>query len=156
VVFELFTEEARHVTVRAQEEALSLGHNYIGTEHVLLGLCRVKNRVPSPVLEGLDVTADRVRANVVRIDGSGEPISSGEQIPFTPGAMKVVLDRSLQESRSMGHDFIGPEHLLLALLRDEDDVAVRILRELSVDPDMVRRRVEDSLRRPRDDPSAED
>ena len=139
-MLERFTERARQVIVLAQEEAKGLRHNYIGTEHILLGLCRVQDGIASPALEGLDVTVDRVCANVVRVVGSGEALTLGEVFPFTPRA-KRVMDRAHREALSMGHDFMGPEHLLLALLRDDDGMAVRILRELAADPEMIHRRV---------------
>ena len=125
--------------VLAQEEAASLRHNYLGTEHVLLGLCCIQDPIATPVLEGVYVTVDRVRANVVRIVGSGEAVVSG-QFPFTPRATKV-MERALWEALSTQHDSIGPEHLLLALVGDDDGMAIRILGELSASPDMIYRRV---------------
>ena len=117
-MFERFTERARQVVVLAQEEARTLKHNYIGTEHILLGLLREEEGLAARVLESLDITVERVRAQVVRIVGSGEEVTSG-QIPFTPRAKKV-LELALREALSLGHNYIGTEHILLALLEWED------------------------------------
>ena len=114
-MFERFTERARQVVVLAQEEARTLKHNYIGTEHILLGLLREEEGLAARVLESLDITVERVRAQVVRIVGSGEEVTSG-QIPFTPRAKKV-LELALREALSLGHNYIGTEHILLG----EDD-----------------------------------
>ena len=110
-MFERFTERARQVVVLAQEEARTLKHNYIGTEHILLGLLREEEGLAARVLESLDITVERVRAQVVRIVGSGEEVTSG-QIPFTPRAKKV-LELALREALSLGHNYIGTEHILL-------------------------------------------
>src|SRR4051812_35706434 len=106
-MFERFTERARQVVVLAQEEARTLKHNYIGTEHILLGLLREEEGLAARVLESLDITVERVRAQVVRIVGSGEEVTSG-QIPFTPRAKKV-LELALREALSLGHNYIGTE-----------------------------------------------
>ena len=135
-VFERFTERARQVVVLAQEEARALRHNYIGTEHILLGLVRERDGVAARVLEGLDITVERVREQVVRIVGSGEEVSSG-QIPFTPRA-KNVLERALREALSLGHNHIGTEHILLGLVRDDEGVAVRILLDFDADCEKIR------------------
>jgi ATP-dependent Clp protease ATP-binding subunit ClpC len=124
-VFERFTERARQVVVLAQEEARILKHNYIGTEHILLGLLREEEGLAARVLESLDITVERVRAQVVRIVGSGEEVTSG-QIPFTPRAKKV-LELALREALSLGHNYIGTEHILLGLVRENEGVAARIL-----------------------------
>src|ERR1700736_5336016 len=110
-MFERFTEEARQVVVLAQEESRTLRHNYIGTEHILLGLLRVEDELASPALASLCVTVEEVRSQVVQIVGSGDEVTSG-QIPFTPRAKKV-LELALREALSLGHNFIGPEHILL-------------------------------------------
>src|ERR687890_567112 len=120
-MFERFTERARQVVVLAQEEARTLKHNYIGTEHILLGLLREEEGLAARVLESLDITVERVRAQVVRIVGSGEEVTSG-QIPFTPRAKKV-LELALREALSLGHNYIGTEHILLGLVRENDGVA---------------------------------
>ena len=119
-MFERFTERARQVVVLAQEEARILKHNYIGTEHILLGLLREKEGLAARVLESLDITVERVRAQVVRIVGSGEEVTSG-QIPFTPRAKKV-LELALREALSLGHNYIGTEHILLGLVRENEGV----------------------------------
>src|SRR5919112_5658824 len=124
-MFERFTERARQVVVLAQEEARTLKHNYIGTEHILLGLLREEEGLAARVLESLDITVERVRAQVVRIVGSGEEVTSG-QIPFTPRAKKV-LELALREALSLGHNYIGTEHILLGLVRENEGVAARIL-----------------------------
>src|ERR671929_157535 len=124
-MFERFTERARQVVVLAQEEARILKHNYIGTEHILLGLLREEEGLAARVLESLDITVERVRAQVVRIVGSGEEVTSG-QIPFTPRAKKV-LELALREALSLGHNYIGTEHILLGLVRENEGVAARIL-----------------------------
>src|ERR687890_215303 len=127
-MFERFTERARQVVVLAQEEARTLKHNYIGTEHILLGLLREEEGLAARVLESLDITVERVRAQVVRIVGSGEEVTSG-QIPFTPRAKKV-LELALREALSLGHNYIGTEHILLGLVRENEGVAARILLDL--------------------------
>jgi ATP-dependent Clp protease ATP-binding subunit ClpC len=136
-VFERFTERAREVVVLAQEEARRLQHNYIGTEHLLLGLLREEEGLAARVLESLDVTADDVRAEIARIIGRGEePVSTG-QIPFTPRAKKA-LERSLREALAMNHKHIGTEHVLLGVVGDEDAVAARILSHLGASAEQVR------------------
>jgi len=138
-MFERFTERARQVVVLAQEEARSLKHNYIGTEHLLLGLLREDEGVAARVFEKLDISVEEVRAAVVRIVGSGEEAPQG-QIPFTPRAKKV-LELALREALSLGHNYIGTEHILLGLIREEEGVATRILVDLDADPDKVRAEV---------------
>ena len=130
-MFEQFTERARLVVVSAQEEARTLKHNYIGTEHILLGLLREEEGLAARVLESLDITVERVRAQVVRIVGSGEEVTSG-QIPFTPRAKKV-LELALREALSLGHNYIGTEHILLGLVRENEGVAARILLDFDAD-----------------------
>ena len=132
-MFEGFTERSRQVVVLAQEEARGLKHNYVGTEHILLGLLREEHGVAARVLESSGVTLERVRQQVVRIIGSGEKegATSG-QIPFTPRAKKV-LELALREMLSLGADDIAPEHMLLGLLRVNEGVAVRILLDCDVD-----------------------
>src|ERR1041384_2846189 len=135
-MFERFTERARQVVVLAQEEARTLKHNYIGTEHILLGLLREEEGLAARVLESLDITVERVRAQVVRIVGSGEEVTSG-QIPFTPRAKKV-LELALREALSLGHNYIGTEHILLGLVRENEGVAARILLDFDADADKIR------------------
>jgi hypothetical protein len=138
-VFERFTERARQVVVLAQEQARALGHSQIGTEHLLLGLLAEREGLASRVLASLDVRAEAVREQVVAICGSGPESAGPRQIPFTPEAKKV-LERALREALALGHDYIGTEHLLLGLVRDEDGLATRLLvRRLGMDaPETIR------------------
>jgi ATP-dependent Clp protease ATP-binding subunit ClpC len=138
-MFERFTERARQVVVLAQEEARTLKHNYIGTEHILLGLLREEEGLAARVLESLEITVERVRAQVVRIVGSGEEVTSG-QIPFTPRAKKV-LELALREALSLGHNYIGTEHILLGLVRENEGVAARILLDFDADSEKIRNEV---------------
>src|SRR6478752_5510988 len=139
LLFERFTERARQVVVLAQEEARTLKHNYIGTEHILLGLLREEEGLAARVLESLDITVERVRAQVVRIVGSGEEVTSG-QIPFTPRAKKV-LELALREALSLGHNYIGTEHILLGLVRENEGVAARILLDFDADAEKIRNEI---------------
>ena len=135
-MFERFTERARQVVVLAQDEARTLKHNYIGTEHILLGLLREEEGLAARVLESLNIRMEEVRAQVARIVGQGDEVATG-QIPFTPRAKKV-LELSLREARSMGHDYIGTEHILLGLARVHDGVAARILLDFDADAETIR------------------
>ena len=136
-MFERFTERARQVVVLAQEEARSFKHGYIGTEHILLGLLRVEDEIAARVLVKLGITIADVRSRVVEIIGDGDEATHG-QIPFTPRAKKV-LELSLREALSIGHNHIGAEHILLGLVRENDGVAARIMVELgAADPQRVR------------------
>jgi ATP-dependent Clp protease ATP-binding subunit ClpA len=135
-VFERFTERARQVVVLAQEEARVLEHNYIGTEHLLLGILRVEDGIGAQALDALDVSLEEVRALVARIIGEGDELVTG-QIPFTPRAKKV-LELSLREALSLGHNYIGTEHILLGLVREGEGVAMRILLDFDVDAAKVR------------------
>src|ERR1700742_4277706 len=138
-MFERFTERARQVVVLAQEEARTLKHNYIGTEHILLGLLREEEGLAARVLESLDITVEEVRAQVARIVGQGDEVTSG-QIPFTPRAKKV-LELALREALSLGHNYIGTEHILLGLVRENEGVAARILLDFDADSDKIRNEV---------------
>src|SRR5438874_1826230 len=138
-MFERFTERARQVVVLAQEEARTLKHNYIGTEHILLGLLREEEGLAARVLESLDITVERVRAQVVRIVGSGEEVTNGK-IPFTPRAKKV-LELALREALSLGHNYIGTEHILLGLVRENEGVAARILLDFDADAEKIRNEI---------------
>jgi ATP-dependent Clp protease ATP-binding subunit ClpA len=142
-VFERFTKRARQVVVLAQDEARTLKHNYIGTEHILLGLLREEESPAARVLEGLGVTVEKVRAQVARIVGEGDEVTSG-QIPFTPRAKKA-LELSLRDALSLGHDYIGTEHVLLGLVRVNEGVAARILLGFDADAEKVRAEVLRSL-----------
>ena len=138
-MFERFTERAREVVVLAQEEARLLKHNYIGTEHLLLGLLREEEGLAARVLASLDVTLDNVRGQVEQIIGPGEETPAG-QIPFTPRAKKV-LELSLREGLSLGHNYIGTEHILLGLAREGEGVANHILLDAGADSERVRSEV---------------
>jgi ATP-dependent Clp protease ATP-binding subunit ClpC len=142
-VFERFTERAKQVVVLAQDEARLLKHNYIGTEHILLGLLREEEGLAARVLESLDITLEEVRAQVQRVVGQGNEVATG-QIPFTPRAKKV-LQLSLKEALAMNHNYIGTEHILLGLARENDGVAARILLDLGADAERVREAVIEML-----------
>jgi ATP-dependent Clp protease ATP-binding subunit ClpC len=135
-VFERLTNHARHVVVQAQEEARRLKHDYVGTEHLLLGLLREEEGRASRVLVSLGVTFESARRQVVRIVGAGEK-DSPDQMPFTTPAKKS-LERALHEALSLGHDYIGTEHLLLGLVRERKSVASGILRDFNADLETVR------------------
>jgi ATP-dependent Clp protease ATP-binding subunit ClpC len=138
-MFERFTDRARRVVVQAQEESRRLNHNYIGTEHLLLGILREGEGVPAEALASLEVGLDPAREQVAEIIGRGREAPSGH-IPFTPRAKKV-LELSLREALSLGHRYIGPEHILLGLITEGHGVAVEVLRVLGADPEQVRARV---------------
>jgi ATP-dependent Clp protease ATP-binding subunit ClpC len=138
-VFERFTERARQVVVLAQDEARALKHNYIGTEHILLGLLREEEGLAARVLESLDITVEEVRAQVARIVGQGDEVTTG-QIPFTPRAKKV-LELALREALSLGHNYIGTEHILLGLVRENEGVAARILLDFDADAEKIRNEI---------------
>jgi ATP-dependent Clp protease ATP-binding subunit ClpA len=138
-MFERFTDRARRVVVLAQEEARMLNHNYIGTEHILLGLVREGEGVAAEALESLGISLDAVRQQVEEIIGQGQEAPSGH-IPFTPRAKKV-LELSLRESLQLGHNYIGTEHILLGLIREGDGVAAQVLVRLGADLNRVRHQV---------------
>jgi ATP-dependent Clp protease ATP-binding subunit ClpC len=138
-VFERFTDRARRVVVLAQEEARMLNHNYIGTEHLLLGLIHEGEGVAAKTLESLGISLDAIRSQVVEIIGMGNKAPTGH-IPFTPRAKKV-LELSLREALQLGHDYIGTEHILLGLIREGEGVGAQVLQKLGADLDRVRRQV---------------
>jgi ATP-dependent Clp protease ATP-binding subunit ClpA len=138
-MFERFTDRARRVVVLAQEEARMLDHNYIGTEHILLGLVHEEDGLAARALTELNVSLDTVRDRVEYIIGRGKQTPSGH-IPFTPRAKKV-LELSLKESIQLGHNHIGTEHILLGLMREGDGVACRVLEELGLSTNAVRQAV---------------
>lgn len=139
-MFERFTDRARRVVVLAQEEARLLHHNYIGTEHLLLGLVHEGEGLAAQVLESFSVTLQAARDQVIKITGAhGSAVSDGH-IPFTPEA-KRVLELSVEEARHLDHNYIGTEHLLLGLLHERDDVAADVLVGLRVEGDEVRQQV---------------
>ncbi len=138
-MFERFTDRARRVVVLAQEEARGLNHNYIGTEHILLGLIHEGEGVAAKALEDLGIGLDSVREQVVDIIGQGQQAPSGH-IPFTPRAKKV-LELSLREALQLGHNYIGTEHILLGLIREGEGVAAQVLQKLGADLPKVRQTV---------------
>ena len=138
-MFERFTDRARRVIVLAQEEARNLKHNYLGTEHILLGLIREGEGVAAKALEALGITLDDVRAQVIDIIGEGQEPPSGH-IPFTPRAKKVI-EYAMREGLQLGHSYIGTEHLLLGLTREPDGVAAQVLVKLGADMPRVRNQV---------------
>ena len=138
-MFERFTDRARRVVVLAQEEAKMLNHNYIGTEHVLLGLIHEGEGVAAKALESLDISLEAVREQVQEIIGQGQQAPTGH-IPFTPRAKKV-LELSLREALQLGHNYIGTEHILLGLIREGEGVAAQVLVKLGADLNRVRQQV---------------
>ena len=138
-MFERFTDRARRVVVLAQEEARMLNHNYIGTEHILLGLIHEGEGVAAKAMESLGISLDSVREQVQEIIGQGQQAPSGH-IPFTPRAKKV-LELSLREALQLGHNYIGTEHILLGLIREGEGVAAQVLVKLGADLNRVRQQV---------------
>ena len=138
-MFERFTDRARRVVVLAQEEARLLNHNYIGTEHLLLGLIHEGEGLAAKALESLGVTLDQVRSQVEDMIGVGTATPQGH-IPFTPRAKKV-LELSLREALQLGHNYIGTEHILLGLLREGEGVAAQVLMKIGLDMQKVRQTV---------------
>ena len=138
-MFERYTDRARRVVVLAQEEARMLNHNYIGTEHILLGLIHEGEGVAAKALESLGISLEAVRQQVEEIIGQGQQAPSGH-IPFTPRA-NTVLELASQEALQLGHNYIGTEHILLGLIREGEGVAAQILVKLGADLNRVRQQV---------------
>jgi ATP-dependent Clp protease ATP-binding subunit ClpA len=138
-MFERFTDRARRVVVLAQDEARVLNHDYIGTEHILLGLIQEGEGVAAKALTNMKISLEAVRSKVVEAVGHGQQAPSGH-IPFTPRAKKT-LELSLRESLQLGHDYIGTEHILLGLLREGEGVAAQVLVEMGADLSRVRHQV---------------
>jgi ATP-dependent Clp protease ATP-binding subunit ClpC len=138
-MFELFTNQARQVVVLAQEEARMLQHNYVGTEHLLLGLIHEGSGVAARTLSALDISLEVAREQVTEIVGRGPSVTSGH-IPFTPRA-KRVLELSLRESQAVNHTYIGTEHILLGLTREDTGVGAQVLVRLGADLEPTRERV---------------
>ncbi|WP_427136543.1 ATP-dependent Clp protease ATP-binding subunit [Pseudarthrobacter sp. S9] len=138
-MFERFTDRARRVVVLAQEEARTLNHNYIGTEHILLGLIREGEGVAAKALESLGISLEGVREQVQETVGQGQQSQPGH-IPFTPRAKKV-LELALREALQLGHNYIGTEHILLGLISEGEGVATQVLVKLGADLDQVRQQV---------------
>ena len=139
-MFERFTDKARRVVVLAQEEARMLNHDYIGTEHLLLGLLQEGKGVGAKALEALGITHEAVRQQVEEVIGRGKQAPRASHIPFTPQAKKA-LELSLREALQIGHNYIGTEHILLGLIREADGPAAQVLVGLGADLDRVRQQV---------------
>ena len=139
-----FTERSQRVVLIAQEEAKRLNHDYVGTEHILLGLIAVGEGVAVQVLSNLGVDLRRVRREVEKIVGTGDSVMLPDEIPFTPRA-KNVLDYAEEEAQHMGHSYVGTEHLLLGILREDEGVAARVLENLGLRLGVVREEVLDLL-----------
>ncbi len=142
-MFERFTDRARRVVVLAQEEARMLSHNYIGTEHILLGLIHEGDGIAAKALESLSISLEAVRAQVEEIIGQGQQAPSGH-IPFTPRAKKV-LELSLREALQLGLSYIGTEHILLGLIHEGEGVAAKALESLDISLEAVRAQVEEII-----------
>jgi ATP-dependent Clp protease ATP-binding subunit ClpA len=138
-VFERFTDRARRVVVLAQEEARMLNHNYLGTEHILLGLIGEGEGVAARALESLGISLEAVRQQVEEIIGQGQQAPSGH-IPFTPRAKKV-MELASREALQLGHNYVGTEHILLGLIREGEGVAAQVLVKLGADLNRVRQQV---------------
>ncbi len=143
-MFDRFTERARKVMTLARQEAQKLNNDYIGTEHILLGLVQEGSGVAAQVLKNLDVDLKKVRAEVERLVEQGTSAVTGSQLPFTPRA-KRVLELALEEAQNLGHNYIGTEHLLLGLIRESDGPAANVLQNLGVKPEEVREEVVELL-----------
>jgi ATP-dependent Clp protease ATP-binding subunit ClpA len=138
-MFERFTDRARRVVVQAQEEASERGHNYIGTEHLLLGILHDAESVAAEALHALNADFDALREDVDTTIPRGDATPSGH-IPFTPRAKKI-LELALRECHSLRHDYIGTEHMLLALVREGDGVGARVLAQRGIGYKQVRQEV---------------
>ena len=151
-MFERFTDRARRVVVLAQEEARMLNHDYIGTEHILLGLIHEGHGVAAGALEALGITDEAVRQQIEEIVGRGKKPARSGHIPFTPRAKKS-LELSLREALQLGHNYIGTEHILLGLIREGEGPAAQVLTAMGADLDMVREQVIEILhdRQPKDE-----
>jgi ATP-dependent Clp protease ATP-binding subunit ClpC len=139
-VYEQFTEQARRAMVRAEEEARILRHNYVGTEHILLGLIHERDGIAAEALESLGISLRAVRQQIKEIIGRGQQAPPSGQIPFTPRSRKV-LELALREALQLGHDYIGTEHILLGLIREGDGVAAQVLVSQGADLNQVRQQV---------------
>ena len=139
-MFNRFTERARKVIILAKEEAKRFNHDYIGTEHILLGLIREGEGVASAVLQNMGLSLDKIRLEIEKLVQAGPATVVSGDIPFTPRAKRVV-ELSMEEARGLGHNYIGTEHLLLGLLREGEGVAAQVLLSLGLDLDKVRNEV---------------
>lgn len=138
-MFERFTDKAIKVIMLAQEESRRLGHNYVGTEHILLGLIGEDNEVAGKVLKSQGINLENARIEVEKIIGRGDGFVSVE-MPLTSGA-KRALELSLEQARELGHDYIGTEHLLLGLVKEKEDVGAKVLENLGVDLSVIKPQV---------------
>ena len=169
-MFNKFTERARKVILLAKEEAKRFNHDYIGTEHILLGLIREGEGVAAAVLQKLGLSPEKIRLEVEKLVQSGPSTMVSGDIPFTPKAKKVI-ELAMEEARSLGHNYIGTEHLLLGLIREGEGVASQVLMNLGLDLNRVKhlmrtptdprlidalklREVQQKLRALKDDPRA--
>ncbi|MCK4961360.1 MAG: NDP-hexose 4-ketoreductase, partial [Anaerolineales bacterium] len=139
-MFNRFTERARKVIILAKEEAKRFNHDYIGTEHILLGLIREGEGVASAVLQNMGLSLDKIRLEIEKLVQPGPATVVSGDIPFTPRAKRVV-ELSMEEARGLGHNYIGTEHLLLGLLREGEGMAAQVLLGLGLDLDKVRNEV---------------
>ncbi|NMP22155.1 ATP-dependent Clp protease ATP-binding subunit [Sulfobacillus harzensis] len=137
-MFGQFTEKARRVVIHAQDEARRMGHNFVGTEHLLLGLIRESNSLPAKILQSIGLDLETVRAEVLKATGRGPAIGPNEEVTFTPRAKKVVLELAGEEARALNQNYIGPEHLLLGLIREGEGVAAQVLLAAGADLNKVR------------------
>ena len=128
-----FTNRAEKAIELANEIALELGHTYIGTEHILYGLCKEGTGVASKVLENQDITAEDILQEIEMLIGTGEPLNQNDSLGFTPRS-KRVIENAFVEARKLGSEFIGTEHLLIGIMQEGDSVAVRIMLDLNLDP----------------------
>jgi ATP-dependent Clp protease ATP-binding subunit ClpC len=140
MMFQRFTDRARRVVVLSQDEARGLNHNWIGTEHLLLGVIREGSGVGAKALEAMRISPDAVRQQVESIIGRGETPVPAEHIPFTPRAKKV-LEMALREAQQLGHTYIGTEHILLGLVHEADGVAAQVLAVQGADLNRTRNQV---------------
>jgi len=138
--FDKFTERARRVLTLAQEEAHRFNHNYIGTEHILLGLVKEGSGVAANVLKNMTIDLEKIRHEVEKIVKTGPSMVTMGQLPFTPRAKKV-LELSLEEASQLSHNYIGTEHLLLGLIRENEGIAAQVLMNLGIKLDEVREEV---------------
>ena len=143
-MFDKFTDRARKVMALAREEAKRFNHEYIGTEHILLGLVKEGSGVAANVLQNLDIDLKKIRLEIEKIVQTGPDLVSVGQLPFTP-RVKKVLEYAIEEARSMGHNYIGTEHQLLGLLREQEGVAAQVLLNLGVKLEDVREEVVELL-----------
>ena len=128
-----FTNRAEKAIEIANDIALELGHNYIGTEHILYGLCKEGTGVASKVLENQNITAEEILQEIENLVGTGEPLNENESLGFTPRC-KRIIENAFIEARKLGSEFIGTEHLLIGIMREGDSIAVRVMMNLNIDP----------------------